>query len=236
MNNIRIASLSLALAALPLAGGCSGPKPAPAEDSIAGATAKAVAETSKATSMLGKQVEQQIAKARAELETKDISLNHDGVDIDVNGRHYGHKGDSALPDAAVTPKGDLVVDGKTVAVTPAQRAMLLEYRSQIIGVAEAGMAIGAKGADLAGSAVSEALGAVFGNGDTKAMEQRIQAKADKLKQEAMVICDRLPAMLDTQHKLSASLPAFKPYANMTQDDVDDCARDIERDGGVWSKE
>lgn len=235
MNDIRIASLVLALAALPLASSCS-PKPAPAEGSVADATAKAVAETTKATSMIGKQVEQGIAKARAELETKDISLNHDGVDIDVNGRHYGNKGDDDRPEAAITPKGDLVVDGKTVAVTPAQRAMLLEYRGQIIGVAEAGMAIGAKGADLAGVAVSEALGSIFGDGDTKAMEQRIQAKADKLKQDARVICDRLPAMLDTQHKLAASLPAFKPYANMTQDDVDDCARDIDRDGGVWSKE
>lgn len=235
MNNIRIASMALALAALPLASSCS-PKPAPAEGAVADATAKAMAETTKATSMIGKQVEKGIAKARAELETKDISLNGDGVDINVNGRHYGNQGDNDLPDAAITPKGDLVVDGKTVAVTPAQRAMLLEYRGQIIDVAEAGMAIGAKGADLAGAAVSEALGAVFGGGDTKAMEDRIQAKAEKLKHEAKVICDRLPAMLDTQHKLSASLPAFKPYAKMTQDDVDDCARDIDRDGGAWSKE
>jgi len=122
-----------------------------------------------------------------------------------------------------------------VPVTPAQRALLLEYRGQIIGVAEAGMAIGAKGADLAGVAVSEALGSIFGDGDTKAMEQRIEAKAETLKREAKVICDRLPGMLDTQRRLAAALPEFKPYADMTQDDVDDCARDIERDGGVWSK-
>ena len=235
MNNIRIASLTLALAALPLASSCS-PKPAPAADAVADATTEAVAETTKATSMIGKQVEQGIAKARAELETKDISLNHDGIDIGGHGRHDDrHEGNDDRPEAAITPKGDLVVDGRTVAVTPAQRAMLLEYRGQIIGVAEAGMAIGAKGADLAGVAVSEALGSIFGGGDTKAMEQRIEARAEKLKQEAKVICDRLPAMLDTQQKLAASLPAFKPYANMTQDDVDDCARDIDHDG-VWSKE
>lgn len=231
MNKLRIASLTLALAALPLASSCS-PKPAPAEGSAADATASAVAETTKATSMIGKQVEQGIAKARAELEKKDISLNGHGINI---GDHGKHDGNDARPEAAITPKGDLVVDGKTVAVTPAQRTMLLEYRGQIIGVAEAGMAIGAKGADLAGVAVSEALGAVFGGGDTKAMEGRIEARAEKLKQEAKVICDRLPAMLDTQQKLAASLPAFKPYANMTQDDVDDCARDIDHDG-VWSKE
>jgi len=41
-------------------------------------------------------------------------------------------------------------------------------------------------------------------------------------------------MLDTQRKLAAAVPEFKPYADMTQDDVDDCARDIDRDG-AWSK-
>jgi len=184
MNNIRIASLALAVAVLPLAGGCS-PKPAASEEAVAGATAKAVAETTKATSMIGKQVEREIAKARAELRTKDISIDH-GAGMEFNGRHFGGK-DDGESHAKITPKGDLVIDGKAVPVTPAQRALLLEYRGQIIGVAEAGMALGAKGADLAGAAVSEALGSIFGDGDTKAMEQRIEAKAEVLKQEAKVI-------------------------------------------------
>ena len=230
MNNLRIASMALALVALPLAAGCSSHR-APPADSVAGAVAEATAEASKATSTIGKQVEREIAKARAELHGKDISLNHGGG-LTLNGKHYGGRGGDA-PDAAITPKGDLVVDGRTVAVTPAQRALLLEYRARMIDVAEAGMAVGAKGADLAGVAVSEALGSIFGGSDKKQMEERIEARAEKLKQEAKVICDRLPAMLDTQQKLSASLPAFKPYANMTSDDVDDCARDIDRDG-AWS--
>ena len=40
-------------------------------------------------------------------------------------------------------------------------------------------------------------------------------------------------MMATQQKLAASLPAFKPYATMTQEDIDDCADDID-DEGVWS--
>jgi hypothetical protein len=65
------------------------------------------------------------------------------------------------------------------------------------------------------------------------MEARIEAKAEELKQEAKVICTRLPALLDAQHKLAASVPEFKPYARMTQEDVDDCADDIDREG-AWS--
>ncbi len=116
--------------------------------------------------------------------------------------------------------------GKAVAVTPAQRKLLLAYRDEVIEVADAGLAIGSKGADLAGKAVGEAIGAIFG-GDTKAMEQRVEAEADKLKQEAKVICTRLPALLAAQDALAASLPAFQPYATMTREDVDDCMDDLE---------
>ena len=230
MNNLRIASMALALVALPLAAGCSS-RQAPPEDSVADAVAKATAEATKATSTIGKQVEREIAKARVELRSKDISLNHGGG-VSLNGRHYGGRDDDA-PDAAITPKGDLMVDGRTVSVTPAQRALLLAYRERMIDVAEAGMAVGAKGADLAGVAVSEALGSIFGGSDKKQMEERIEARAEALKEEAKVICTHLPALLDAQRKLAASVPEFKPYANMTSDDVDDCARDIDRDG-AWS--
>jgi hypothetical protein len=41
----------------------------------------------------------------------------------------------------------------------------------------------------------------------------------------MQICTQLPAMLATQQRLAASLPAFKPFANMTQEDIDDCRKD-----------
>lgn len=230
MNNTRIASLALSLAVLPLVAACSS-RQAPDDDSVAGAMAKASAEATKATSTLGKQVEREIEKARIEMRTKDINLNHGGG-ISLNGKHYGGSDDSG-PEASITPKGDLLVGGKAVAVTPAQRAMLLEYRGRMIDVAEAGMQIGAKGADLAGAAVSEALGAVFGGGDKKQMESRIEARANALKEDAKQICTRLPALFDAQQKLAASLPEFKPYASMEQKDVDDCARDIDRDG-AWS--
>lgn len=231
MKHLRIASLALALATLPLA--ACGQKPEPAAGSLADAAAKAAAEATHATSTLGKQVEREIAKARAELRNKDISIGHgNGVGIDVNGRHYGG-GDEGLPEAAITPRGDLVVEGKTVQVSAAQRTMLLAYREQLLGVAEAGMAVGAKGADLAGVAVSEALGSIFGGGDKDRMKDRVEAQAQALKDEAMLICKRLPGLLDAQRKLAAAVPEFRPYADMTQEDVDDCASDIDRDG-AWS--
>ena len=44
--------------------------------------------------------------------------------------------------------------------------------------------------------------------------------------QAIEICVQLPALLETQQQLSASLPEFAPYANMDQSDIDDCIQDI----------
>lgn len=228
MTMLRTSTFALMLAILPLAGACS--RQAPATDAGDAAATK----TAEARTVIGKAVQHEIEKARVELRKGNIDIGGDGINIDVNGHHYGRKGDDdGRPHAAITPAGDLLVEGKAVDVTPAQRTMLLEYRGQVIGIAEAGMAIGAKGADLAGDAIGEAIGSIF-SGDTDKMEKRVEAQADKLKQEAMVLCARLPAMRATQQALAASLPAFKPYATMTQADVDDCANGIE-DKGVWSK-
>lgn len=227
MNMIRTATLAAMLAAtLPLAA-CNQHKPA-ADDAIPAAKA----EVHEAQTLIGKTVEKEIAKARKELQTGNVSIGGDGIDVNINGRRYSGDSGDGRPRAEITPKGDLLVGGKPVATTPAQRAMLLEYRGQIVKVAETGMAIGSKAADLAGTAISESIGAIF-SGNTDEIEKKVEAEAMKIKAEAMVICGQLPAMLATQQQLAASLPAFKPYASMTQDDVDDCAKDIEEDG-AWS--
>lgn len=223
MNMFRATTLAAILATLPLASACS--KSDPAADT---ATTKA----SEATGMIGRAIEKEIAKARKELHEGNIAIGGDGINVSVNGKHYSGGPDDGRPRAEITPQGELLVDGKTIATTPDQRAMLLEYRGQIITVAETGMAIGTKAADLAGTAISESIGAIF-SGNTDEIEKKVEAQAMKLKDEAKVICEQLPSMLDTQQRLAASLPEFVPYATMAQDDVDECMEDIE-DEGAWS--
>ena len=48
------------------------------------------------------------------------------------------------------------------------------------------------------------------------------------------LCTRLPPLLATQNQLAASLPEFKPYASMTQTDIDDCGKEGERGVAVTS--
>ena len=93
------------------------------------------------------------------------------------------------------------------------------------------MAIGSKGADLAGEALGGVVGAVFGGKEgEQAFEQRMEAQGKKIEGEAMKLCAMLPALLSSQQALAASLPAFKPYARMTQSDIDDCGKDVKGKG------
>jgi hypothetical protein len=166
--------------------------------------------------VIGKAVKQATDQARKELATGNITL------------------DAGLgPKAEITPQGDLLIDGTAVALEPAQRALMQEYRGHIVKVAEAGIGIGLEGADLAGKAVGEALKGVF-TGNTEQIEQKIEAEAEGIKQSAQKLCALLPPMLETQNRLAEALPAFKPYATMTQTDIDDCVKDgkLHLPGGV----
>lgn len=191
--------------------------------------------TDAATGFIGRQMEQAMAEARKEMREGNLSISGD-MDININGKHFGRT-DTGLPKAEITPKGDLLIEGKTVPVDAAQRSQLLTYRSQILGIAEAGMAIGSKGADLAGKALGGVFGVIFGGEKgQKDFEARMEAEGRKIEAEAMKLCNQLPPLLATQQALAASLPAFKPYATMTQDDIDDCGKDVKGKGVAVTSE
>jgi hypothetical protein len=134
--------------------------------------------------------------------------------------------DSKLPKAVITPQGNLVIAGKSVTATTEQHALLMDYRQQIIDIAEAGMDIGANSADVGVAAAKQAiLGSLTGRSD-KEIEADIKPQTDQIEAAARRLCNRLPDMLTSQQKLAAAMPAFKPYATMTQKDVDDCGKEM----------
>lgn len=174
---------------------------------------------------VGRTVERAMNEARHKLATENISLK-DGIDLDVNGVELGKDVPDNLPEAEITPEGDLLIAGKPVEIDARQRRLLLDYRADIVGIAETGMDIGVQGADLGVKAASEAIAGIF-SGDTREMEQRIEAEAEKIKVSAQALCAQLPGLLASQDALAAALPAFAPYATMDQKDVDDC--DVDAD-------
>jgi hypothetical protein len=213
-------TLSLALALmLPLAGcGRSGQAGSGNDDGMTQAMAEVQKQTS--PSALSAEIHKGMEQAKRELATSDIDV--DSVHI---GKGPHHQNDS-LPRAVITPQGELVIAGKTVQATPEQHAMLLDYRQQIIGIAEAGMDIGADGASLGTHAATEAIwGALTGKSD-KEIEAAIKPQTDQIQASALRLCQRMPALLASQQKLAAAMPEFRPYATMTQEDVDDCGRDM----------
>lgn len=149
-------------------------------------------------------------KAQAKLRTQPISVSQN---------------DDNLPKAEIAPDGDFIVGGKKVAITPEQRNALLEYRKQLISVAEQGIAIGKQGATLGVRAASEAIAGAFSGKSDKEIEQRVRAQTTGIRDAATKICERLPAVMAEQQQLATILPAFKPYATMTEKDVVDCRSD-----------
>ncbi|WP_303636020.1 hypothetical protein [Stenotrophomonas tuberculopleuritidis] len=196
MNLLRL--LPATLLCLPLIA-CGGPSSTP--DKTVG---KSVAE---ATSGVGQTVKNAMDDAR-----KDIAEGNIKVSADQQ------------PRAEITPDGHLLIGGKDVPTSDAQRRQLLEYRGHVVAIAMDGMDVGLAGAKLGASAAGEALKGIF-SGDSEGVEKRINAEAARIEAQAKRICERLPAMLASQQALAAALPAFKPYATMDQGDVDDCGKD-----------
>lgn len=184
--------------------------------------AQAMKEVQEQTSpsAISAEVHKGIEQAKQELATKDIDV--DSVHIGEGSERH----DDSRPRAVITPRGELVIAGKKVEATPQQHALLQDYRQQIIGIAEAGMEIGEHGASLGANAAREAiLGALSGKSD-KEIEAAIQPQTDKIQAAAARLCLRMPGLLASQQKLAAAMAEFRPYATMTQKDVDDCGKDM----------
>lgn len=169
------------------------------------------------TTRVGEQVHDAIDEARKKMATENINVSN----------RYSN-GVRDLPKAEISPRGDLLISGQPIAIDDQQRRLLLNHRANLIAVAEAGMAIGVQGADLGVKAAGEAIKAVFaGNSgqveeNIKAEAEKIKLEAEKIKLEAAKLCGLLPAVRDSQDAAAAVIPEFKPYAVMTQADIDDC--------------
>lgn len=153
---------------------------------------------------LGQKVREATNQARKEMAEKNISIS------------TGNGGK-----VEISPTGDLLINGTAVPLSDSQRALTMQYRGQMLAVAEAGIEIGVQGANLGARAAGEAIKGLL-SGNTDQIEARVNAEAEQLKASAAKICDKLPAMMATQQQLAAAVPAFQPFATMDQSDIDDC--------------
>jgi hypothetical protein len=173
-----------------------------------------------------REVREELAAARAELERENLSLG-EGLHIGKSGRNG--RGDDR-PKAEITPAGDFLIDGKAVAIEAGQRRELLAYRGQVIAIAHAGIEIGERSAEAALRAVDRGLFGLLFSAMTGSLERRIEKEVyASLEPGLRQICGALPDLLESQQRLAASLPEFRPYATLEADDVDDCMDEIRRE-------
>ncbi|MGH8117981.1 MAG: hypothetical protein ACREP0_11010 [Rhodanobacteraceae bacterium] len=168
--------------------------------------------------LIAREIDRALDRASTELTTRNITISH-------------HDGNITEPKAEITPAGDLLIAGKPVALTPAQRKDVLAYRQQLIEMGRQGIAVGRQGATLGLHAATEALAAAFSGQSEQQIRAHVEANASGIRQAADKMCAEMPALMASQQRLAAEVPPFKPYADLTPARIRQCRADVSKHGG-----
>lgn len=142
-----------------------------------------------------------------------LSIANNG-DVIVHARTNGS-------DARITAAGDLDIDGKPIAVAPANRPLLTAYHADALALRNSAVALGKAGAGLGLNALGTvAKGLASGNPDS--IDKRLQPETDKVNALGQEMCTHLAALYAAQGQLVAEIPAFKPYATIEPHEVSGC--------------
>ena len=171
------------------------------------------------------EVHADLAQERARLANGNLALGE--------GLHFGKEGRQeaaqrqAVPKGEITPSGDLLIEGKAVAIDAAQRRQLQDYRTQVVTLASTAIDAGERAAMVAIDAADVSLFRMFVGAMTGSLERRVKSTVAREIQPAVLqICHSLPQLRESQQALAASVPEFRPYATLDEDDMADCERDV----------
>ena len=174
-----------------------------------------------------REVRAELAKAKRDLDTGDLQLQ-DSLQFGKQAKAKRTAAEKAA--AAITPQGDLLIDGKPQEIDAGQRRQLLAYRGLVVEIAKVGIDIGQKSADAALDAVDGSWVSLMFGAMTGSLERRIERTVrEQVEPGVRGICRMLPRVMDSQQRLAASLPQFRPYATLERDDVADCENNVRRE-------
>ena len=122
----KLSMLCIASTAVVLAACGSGNAPA--------SPASSTASASSTPSVIASVVDHALDRAENKLRNENITISgNDGIVVFSDSSTDDNR-TSSLPKAQITPQGDLLIGDKPVALTPAQRTMVLDYRQQLIEI------------------------------------------------------------------------------------------------------
>ena len=153
---------------------------------------------------------------------RSVSIAHGALTLYDHEVRIQHSG---APDARITAGGVLRIGSDEVALTGEQKATASAYYDAAMALPGLGLDTGKAGVAVGAAAIKE-VASGLAKGDTSQIDKNIEAKADAVKQSALKICADLVTIRAAQDSLAASLAAFRPYAVLTSEEVDSCAKDM----------
>lgn len=119
------------------------------------------------------------------------------------------------PKADIAADGTFDIDGKAVAITPAERDLLAQYNRSVRSVHQSGVAMGKAGIETAANALADKVSPAPAKAGT--------AAEAALQDPSLDICKDTAAIKAVQDRLATQLAAFRPYASIVgASDASDC--------------
>jgi hypothetical protein len=148
--------------------------------------------------------------ARRDMEEDRIKLHQEPLEL------RGDK-DKDVPKAYIDVTGGVTIDKQPLALTADQRAAILDYREASLEVIDISFDAASR---LTRYAVPRLLFGSMIHG-TDGASKGIEADAEKIPHSPQ-FCSSLEKMRQTQDAMIAKEERLRPYARLTQEDVQDC--------------
>jgi hypothetical protein len=126
--------------------------------------------------------------------------------------------------AFVTTHGHLVIgktDADEVPTNEDQKTALAAYNKAANTMIDKGIEVGVEGAHFAADAIGTVIKDAV-DGKTKDIEKDVKKGAEPLKSKAYELCDQLDSWRQAQNEVAKLIPAFEPYAIITDADITKC--------------
>ncbi|AFC85537.1 DUF2884 family protein [Frateuria aurantia] len=127
------------------------------------------------------------------------------------------------PDASISRQGEFSIDDRPVSLSPEQQAQFQRYYAQTEAVVHQSIDVAKAGAG-AGLGISAGVmhNLLEGKTDDASMQATVHEHLTGLSHSVDAICNLLAAQQTLQDQLATQVAAFRPYASITDAQIQEC--------------